>query len=133
MQEGLVDMVITGADRVTRQGDVANKIGTYLKALSAKDNGIPFYVALPSSTFDFGIIEGAKMPIETRSEDEVRYMTGLNAEGELEKVLIVPQSSKALNIGFDVTPSRLITGLITERGVCEANQKAIEEMYSEFI
>ncbi len=134
MQHGEVDMVITGADRVSRSGDVANKIGTYLKALAAFDNNIPFYVALPSSTFDFGIIDGVKeIPIEERSEDEVKYMQGLDGNGEVQSVLIVPQGSNALNIGFDVTPHRLITGLITERGVCDAHQQAIEAMYPEHL
>jgi len=130
MQHGLVDMVITGADRVTRGGDVANKIGTYLKALAAHDNGVPFYVALPASTFDFSIIDGVKeIEIEERSEDEVHFMRGITSEGEVSEVRITPKDTKALNIGFDVTPNRLITGLITERGVCDASQKAIEKTF----
>ena len=122
MQAGLVDMVITGADRVSASGDVANKIGTYLKALAANDNNIPFYVAIPTSTFDFEIIDGVKeIPIELRSEDEVKYIKGIDENGEIKKLLITPKDSPAINYGFDVTPARLITGLITNRGVCKAN------------
>jgi methylthioribose-1-phosphate isomerase len=118
MQHGLVDMVITGADRVTRSGDVANKIGTYLKALAAKDNGVPFYVALPSSTFDDTLSDGVKeIPIEQRGGDEVTHLEGVAADGSVQTVRIVPEGSRAVNYGFDVTPARLITGLITEAGV----------------
>lgn len=131
MQHGLVDMVITGADRVTRAGDAANKIGTYLKALAAKDNKIPFYIALPSSTFDWKISDGIKqIQIEERNSDEVKYITGL-CEGEIKKILITPENSIAANYGFDVTPARLITGLITERGICMANEKEIINLFSE--
>ncbi len=131
MQHGLVDMVITGADRVTRQGDAANKIGTYLKALAAKDNNIPFYVALPSSTIDWQIHNGLKeIPIETRNADEIKYIQGM-CDGELKKVLITPAGSPAANYGFDVTPSRLITGLITERGICPATEKGLINLYPE--
>ena len=130
MQHGLVDLVITGADRVTASGDAANKIGTYLKALAAKDNNIPFYVALPSSTFDWAISDGVKeIEIEERSADEVKYIQGL-CEGEIKTVLITPEGSRAVNYGFDVTPSRLITGLITERGICKASRPAIEKLFS---
>jgi methylthioribose-1-phosphate isomerase len=129
MQHGLVDMVITGADRVTRAGDAANKIGTYLKALAAYDNGIPFYVALPSSTFDWNIQDGINdITIEERSPDEVKYIYGL-CENEIKKVLVTPLNSPALNIGFDVTPARLISGLITERGICCASEEKILEMF----
>ncbi len=129
MQHGLVDMVITGADRVTRAGDVANKIGTYLKALAAFDNKIPFYVALPSSTFDWNIADGIKeIEIEQRNSDEVKYMQGL-CEGELKTILVTPLNSPAINYGFDVTPSRLISGLITERGICTANEPAILKLF----
>ena len=118
MQHGLVDMVITGADRVTRSGDVANKIGTYLKALAAKDNGVPFYVALPSSTFDDTLADGVKeIPIEQRGGGEVTHLEGVAADGSVQTVRIVPEGSHAVNYGFDVTPARLITGLITEAGV----------------
>jgi len=131
MQHGLVDMVITGADRVTRTGDAANKIGTYLKAVAAKDNNIPFYVALPSSTFDWNISDGIKqIPIEQRDPDEIKYIYGL-ADGKIQKVLITPKESNACNVGFDVTPSRLITGLITERGICNANEDAILNLFPE--
>ncbi len=131
MQHGLVDMIITGADRVTVAGDAANKIGTYLKALAAKDNGVPFYVALPSSTFDWGIYDGVKeINIEERNSDEVRYIYGL-CDGDVKKVLITPSDSPAGNYGFDVTPARLITGLITERGICPASEKEITKMFAE--
>ncbi len=129
MQHGLVDMVITGADRVTKRGDVANKIGTYLKALSAKDNKIPFYVALPSSTFDWKITDGLKeITIEERNSDEVKYIYGL-CEGMIKKSLITPLESPAANYGFDITSHQLITGLITERGICEATENSIFTMY----
>jgi methylthioribose-1-phosphate isomerase len=129
MQHGLVDMVITGADRVTRAGDVANKIGTYLKALAARDNGLPFYVALPSSTFDWDISDGvAEIPIEQRNGKEVKYMSGLDGQREAE-VLIMPEDSLVANYGFDVTPSRLIDGLITERGVCKASEEGIKKLF----
>ncbi|OFY84443.1 MAG: S-methyl-5-thioribose-1-phosphate isomerase [Bacteroidetes bacterium RIFCSPLOWO2_12_FULL_35_15] len=131
MQHGMVDMVITGADRVTRVGDVANKIGTYLKALAAKDNHIPFYVALPSSTFDWKISDGIKeIQIEERNSDEVKYISGL-CDGEIKKILITPENSNAANYGFDVTPARLVTGLITERGVCNATEKGIVDLFPE--
>lgn len=129
MQHNLVDIVITGSDRTTRTGDVANKIGTYLKALAANDNNVPFYVALPSSTFDWGIEDGLKqIPIEERDADEVRWMEGTTKNG-LEKVLIMPESSRAANYAFDVTPARLVTGLITERGVCKAEKKDIQRLF----
>ncbi len=122
MQDGQVDMVITGADRVSAGGDVANKIGTYLKALAAKDNNVPFYVAIPASTFDFDIIDGVKeIPIELRSEDEVKYIKGVDKNGKIKEVLITPKNSPAINYGFDVTPARLITGLITNKGICRAD------------
>ncbi len=131
MQHGLVDMVITGADRVTRSGDVANKIGTYLKALAAKENHIPFYVALPSSTFDWKIKNGVKeIRIEERDADEVKYIQGL-CDGEIKKVLLTPAGSPAVNYGFDVTPARLITGLITERGICKADERSILNLFPE--
>ena len=131
MQHGMVDVVITGADRVTRTGDAANKIGTYLKALAANDNSIPFYVALPSSTFDWAIRNGVKeIPIEERNADEVRYMYGL-CDDEIKKVLVTPAGSVAANYGFDVTPARLITGLITERGICKAGEEDILGLFPE--
>jgi len=131
MQHGLVDIVIVGTDRTTFTGDVANKIGTYLKALAAKDNNLPFYVALPSSTFDWEIRDGVKeIEIEERDSDEVKCIEGL-CEGEIKKVLITPEKSPAANYSFDVTPSRLITGLITERGICEAKEESILDLYPE--
>ena len=131
MQHGMVDMVITGADRVTVAGDAANKIGTYLKALAAHDNGIPFYVALPSSTFDWRIHDGVKdIMIEERNPDEVKYVYGLCGD-ELKKVLVTPLESPAANYGFDVTPARLITGLITERGICRPDVNEITKMFGE--
>ena len=119
MQNGMVDMVIVGSDRTTYKGDVANKIGTYLKALAAKDNGIPFYVALPSSTIDWETDSIKDMPIELRDPDEVRYVQGLDND-VIKSVLITPEDSPAANFAFDVTPSRLVTGFITERGICNA-------------
>jgi methylthioribose-1-phosphate isomerase len=131
MQRGLVDLVIVGADRVTASGDAANKIGTYLKALAARDNGVPFYVALPSSTFDWELRDGvAEIPIEERDMDEVRFVRGL-CEGRVVKALICPESTKASNFGFDVTPARLIDGLITERGICDADVGAIKRLFPE--
>ncbi len=131
MQHGMVDMVITGTDRTTYTGDVANKIGTYLKALAAKDNDIPFYVALPSSTFDWKIRDGVKeIPIEQRDGKEVKYIQGLH-DNELKTVLLTPESSMAGNYAFDVTPSRLITGLITERGICEASDSGVLNLFPE--
>jgi len=131
MQNNKVDMVITGADRVTQTGDVANKIGTYLKALAAKDNHIPFYVAIPSSTIDWSLKDGNKqILIEERSEDEIKYILGMH-EKEMKKVLIAPEKSPAVNYGFDITPSRLITGLITERGICKASESGIIGLFPE--
>jgi len=132
MQHGLVDIVIVGSDRTTHTGDVANKIGTYLKALAARDNGIPFYAALPSSTLDWQMRDGvAEIPIEERDPDEVRYVTGLNQEGKPDRVLIMPEQSRASNHAFDVTPARLVSGLITERGICAAEEGAIRRLYPE--
>jgi methylthioribose-1-phosphate isomerase len=126
MQHGLVDLVIVGTDRVTANGDVCNKIGTYLKALAARDNNVPFYVALPSPTIDFTVADGvAEIPIEERSPDEVATMTGRTADGRIETVRIVPDGSPVANYGFDVTPARLVTGLITERGVIAASRTAL--------
>ncbi len=131
MQHGMVDLVIVGSDRTTSNGDAANKIGTYLKALAAKDNNIPFYVALPSSTFDWGIEDGLKeIPIEKRDPAEVAEIEGWNGK-EFENVRLIPVKSKAVNYGFDVTPARLITGFITERGICEANKEGILKLFPE--
>jgi methylthioribose-1-phosphate isomerase len=132
MQHGMVDLAIVGTDRVTANGDVCNKIGTYLKALAAKDNGVPFYVALPSPTIDFTVADGvAEIPIEQRSPDEVATMTGRTADGRIETVRIVPDGSAVANYGFDVTPARLVTGLITERGVLAADRAALARAFSE--
>jgi methylthioribose-1-phosphate isomerase len=132
MQHGEVDIAIVGTDRVTAQGDVCNKIGTYLKALAAKDNGVPFYVALPSPTIDFTVNDGVKeIPIEQRGVEEVTTMTGRTADGRIESVRIVPDGSKVANYGFDVTPARLVTGLITERGVLPATRAGLAQAFPE--
>ena len=132
MQHGQVDIAIVGTDRVTAQGDVANKIGTYLKALAAHDNGVPFYVALPSPTIDFSVVDGVKeIPIEQRGAEEVTTMTGKTADGRIESVRIVPDGSAVANYGFDVTPARLVTGLITERGVLVATREGLAKAFPE--
>ncbi len=131
MQHGKVDLVIVGSDRTTRTGDVANKIGTYLKALAAHDNNVPFYVALPSSSIDWKLRNGLKeIPIENRGENEVKYIRGLH-KSEIKEVLLTPESSVATNYAFDVTPSRLVTGLITERGICAPNEMDILRLFPE--
>jgi methylthioribose-1-phosphate isomerase len=130
MQHRLVDIVIVGTDRVTARGDVCNKIGTYLKALAAKDNGVPFYVALPSSTIDFTVDDGvAEIPIEERAGDEVSKITGRTADGKIETVTITPEGSPVANYGFDVTPARLVSGLITERGIVAAERSALAKAF----
>jgi methylthioribose-1-phosphate isomerase len=132
MQHGQVDLIIVGADRVTAQGDVCNKIGTYLKALAARDNGVPFYVALPSPTIDFSVTDGvAEIPIEQRAGDEVASMSGRTADGRIETVRIVPEGSPVANYAFDVTPARLVSGLITERGVIAADRNALAAAFPE--
>jgi methylthioribose-1-phosphate isomerase len=131
MQAGRVDLCIVGTDRVTRNGDVANKIGTYLKALAAKDNALPFYVALPSSTIDWKLACGDLIPIEERAETEVTRMTGRLPDGSIATVDIAAPGSRAANPGFDVTPSRLVTGFITERGVCAANEQGLRSLFPE--
>jgi methylthioribose-1-phosphate isomerase len=132
MQHGLVDMVIVGTDRTTAQGDVCNKIGTYLKALAAHDNGIPFYVALPSPTIDFSVTDGlAQVPIEQRDGQEQATMTGCTADGRIETVRVVPEGSAVANYAFDVTPARLVTALITERGVIEPTHAALAAAFPE--
>jgi methylthioribose-1-phosphate isomerase len=131
MQHGMVDMVIVGTDRTTYTGDVANKIGTYLKALAAKDNNIPFYVALPSSTFDWNLRDGIKeIPIEERDPDEIKYVQGLEQD-TIKNVLVTPADSPAANFAFDVTPAKLVTGFITERGVCKATEQDIKRLFPE--
>jgi methylthioribose-1-phosphate isomerase len=131
MQHGEIDLVIVGTDRTTAAGDVCNKIGTYLKALAAHDNGVPFYVAAPSSSIDFSIYDGADIPIEMRGEKEVTHMTGATSEDRIETVRIAPEGSPALNPAFDVTPARLVTGLITERGIIAANADALARAFPE--
>ena len=131
MQRGQVDMVIVGTDRTTARGDVCNKIGTYLKALAAHDNGVPFYVALPSPTIDFTVQDGFEIPIEERSGDEVSFLPGLTADGDYVSVRLTPQTSAAANPAFDVTPARLVTALITERGICPATQAGIAALFPE--
>ena len=129
MQHGMVDMVITGADSITANGDVANKIGTYLKALAAADNAVPFYVAAPTSSFDLGLTNGVEqINIEQRNPDEVRFVNGLE-KGTLRSVLICPEGTAAANFGFDVTPARLVRAIITERGICKANQVEITQQF----
>lgn len=132
MQHGQVDMVIVGTDRTTRTGDVCNKIGTYLKALAAHDNQVPFYVALPSPTIDWEIHDGlSQIPIEQRDPDELLQMRGLGEDGLPHRISIAPVGTPALNLGFDVTPARLISGLITERGICQASESGLLDLFPE--
>ncbi len=130
MQQGLVDLVIVGTDRTTHTGDVANKIGTYLKALAAKDNNIPFYVALPSSTIDWELDYGAEIPIEKRSGEEITRVEGLDDQGNISSVWLASKETHAANYSFDITPARLITGLITERGITAANKEDIHRLFN---
>ncbi len=130
MQHGKVDMVIVGTDRVTARGDVCNKIGTYLKALAARDNGVPFYVALPSPTIDWTLQDGVReIPIEERAAEEVTHISGLAEDGKIHTVRVTPENTPVANYGFDVTPARLITALITERGVVQADEKSMRELH----
>ena len=130
MQHGLVDMVITGTDRTTRQGDVCNKIGTYLKALAARDNNIPFYVALPSPTIDWTVLDGiSEIPIEDRAAAEVSHIQGHTDTGEISTVQVTPEGTSVSNPAFDVTPNHLVTGLITERGVCAASEAGLAALF----
>ena len=129
MQRGQVDMCIVGTDRTLSNGDVCNKIGTYLKALAAKDNNIPFYVALPSSTIDWNIKDHKEITIEERNSEELSHIEGLDEDNKLQKVLIYPQKSKAMNLAFDVTPAKYVTGLITEKGVCEASEQGLKVLF----
>jgi methylthioribose-1-phosphate isomerase len=129
MQRGQVDMVIVGSDRTTARGDVCNKVGTYLKALAARHNGVPFYAALPVSTIDWSIDDGRDIPIEERSSSELTHITGLTSSGFIETVRVVPEASAALNLAFDVTPAELVTALVTERGVCPANPAGLRSLY----
>ena len=129
MQRGQVDMCIVGTDRTLSNGDVCNKIGTYLKALAAKDNNVPFYVALPSSTIDWSIKDSKDIPIEERDPAELSFVEGLDKDNKLQKILIYPKKSKSLNLAFDVTPAKYVTGLITEKGVCKASEKGLKELF----
>ena len=132
MQHGLVDLCIVGTDRTTRNGDVCNKIGTYLKALAAKDNGVPFYVGLPGPTIDWTVADGVReIPIEQRSAREQTHIFGKDADGRVTEVQVTPDGSAAVNYGFDVTPARLVTGLITERGVCPASAEGLRSLFPE--
>jgi methylthioribose-1-phosphate isomerase len=131
MQRGQVDLVIVGSDRTTAGGDVCNKVGTYLKALAASDNGVPFYAALPSSTIDWALERGRDIPIEERSAAEVTHIGGRSASGAIGSVQVTPDGSAALNLAFDVTPARLVTGIITERGLCAASREALLRLYPE--
>ncbi len=129
MQRGKVDVCIVGTDRTLANGDVCNKIGTYLKALAAKDNNIPFYVALPSSTIDWNIKDHKDIPIEERNSEELSYIEGLDDKGNVKKLQIYPKKSKAMNLAFDVTPAKYVTGLITEKGVCDASTEGIKNLF----
>ena len=129
MQRGEVDMCIVGTDRTLSNGDVCNKIGTYLKALAAYDNKVPFYVALPSSTIDWNIKDAKDIPIEERNSEELSHVEGIDENNQVKKVLIYPQKSKAMNLAFDVTPARYVSGLITEKGICEASAKGLKSLF----
>ncbi|MDA9618584.1 S-methyl-5-thioribose-1-phosphate isomerase [bacterium] len=129
MQRGDVDMCIVGTDRTLSNGDVCNKIGTYLKALAAHDNNVPFYVALPSSTIDWEIKEGKDIPIEERNSEELSHIEGVDENNEIKKVLIYPKKSKAMNLAFDVTPAKYVTGLITEKGISEASSEGLKKLF----
>ena len=129
MQRGEVDMCVVGTDRTLSNGDVCNKIGTYLKALAAHDNNVPFYVALPSSTIDWEIKEGKDIPIEERNSEELSHVEGIDENNEIKKVLIYPKKSKAMNLAFDVTPAKYVTGLITEKGISEASSEGLKKLF----
>lgn len=131
MRQGKVDLCIVGTDRTTANGDVCNKIGTYLKALAAANNNVPFYVALPSSTLDWTLNNGMAIPIEERHEDEVLFVSGMAEDGQVRRVRIAPEQTRAANPAFDVTPARLVTGLITERGVCAASREGLQGLFPE--
>jgi len=129
MQRGEVDMCIVGTDRTLSTGDVANKIGTYLKALAAQDNNVPFYVALPSSTIDWDIKDFKDIPIEERNSEELSYVEGLDENNDVKKILIYPKKSKSMNLAFDITPAKYVTGLITEKGICEASTDGLKKLF----
>jgi len=130
MQKGEVDMCIVGTDRTLSTGDVCNKIGTYLKALAAHDNNVPFYVALPSSTIDWNIKDYKDIPIEERNSEELSHVEGVDEDGNVKKLLIYPNKSKAMNLAFDVTPAKYVTGLITEKGICEASSEGLKKLFN---
>ena len=130
MQRGKVDICIVGSDRTLGNGDVCNKIGTYLKALAAKDNKVPFYVALPSSTIDWDIKDYNDIPIEERDSSELSHLEGLDENNNVKKILIYPKKSKSMNLAFDITPAKYISGLITERGICEASTKGLKKLFN---
>ncbi len=130
MQRGEVDMCIVGTDRTLSNGDVCNKIGTYLKALAAHDNNVPFYVALPSSTIDWNIKDSKEIPIEERNSEELSHVEGIDENNEIKKVLIYPKKSKAMNLAFDVTPAKYVTGLITEKGISEASNESLKKLFN---
>ena len=130
MQRGDVDMCIVGTDRTLSNGDVCNKIGTYLKALAAYDNGVPFYVALPSSTIDWNINNFKEIPIEERNSEELSHMEGLDENGNLKKIQVYPKKSKAMNLAFDITPAKYVTALITEKGICEASSLGLRKLFN---
>ena len=129
MQRGEVDMCIVGTDRTLANGDVCNKVGTYLKALAAYDNNVPFYVALPSSTIDWNIKNFKDIPIEERNSNELSFIDGIDKDGNVKKIQIYPKKSKAMNIAFDITPAKYVTSLITERGICEASQDGLKKLF----
>ena len=129
MQKGEVDMCIVGTDRTLLTGDVCNKIGTYLKALAAYDNKVPFYVALPSSTIDWNTKNFKDIPIEKRKSDELSFIDGLDENGKIKKVLIYPKKSKSMNLAFDITPSKYVTKLITEKGICDASEDGLKKLF----
>ena len=129
MQRGEVDMCIVGTDRTLSNGDVCNKVGTYLKAIAAKDNNVPFYVALPSSTIDWDLKDSKNIPIEERNSEELSIVEGVDKNGNIEKIRIYPKNSKSLNLAFDVTPAKYITGLITEKGVCRASKEGLNKLF----
>ena len=129
MQRGQVDMCIVGTDRTLSNGDVCNKVGTYLKALAAHDNNIPFYVALPSSTIDWNTKNYKDIPIEERNSEELSHVEGLDENNNVKKVLIYPKKSKAMNLAFDITPAKYISGLITEKGICDASEEGLGKLF----
>jgi len=129
MQRGEVDMCIVGTDRTLSSGDVCNKVGTYLKALAAHDNNIPFYVALPSSPIDWNIKDHKDIPIEERNSEELSHMEGFDDEGNIKKIQIYPKKSNAMNLAFDVTPGKYVTGLITEKGICDASKEGLKKLF----